>query len=105
MRDRRLREWKARVRERAQAEWRDLSSEVVDELACHLADLHAAALERGSGNADAERIADEALQSASFFELSKRPRARRSPVGYLHDVRIACRQLVATPVVTAVAVL
>ena len=105
MRDRRLREWRARVRDRASAEWRDLSSDVVDELACHLADLHAAALEQGASQDDADRAADAALQSASFLELSKRPRARRSPVGYAHDVRVAYRQLVSTPVVTAVAVI
>src|SRR5262245_11935701 len=105
MRDRRLRQWKARVRDRARAEWRDLSSDVVDELACHLADLHAAALDRGASEGEADRTAEDALRSASFLELSKRPRARRSPVGYLHDVRIACRQLAGTPIVTLVAVL
>src|SRR5262249_20950261 len=105
MRDRHLREWKARVRERASAEWRDLSADVVDELACNLADLHAAARERGASEAGAERIAADALQSASLLELSKRPRARRSPIGCLHDLRVAYRQLVATPAVTFVAVL
>ena len=105
MRDRRLREWRARVRERANAEWRDLSSEVVDELACHLADLHAAAREHGASEADANRIALDALQSASFLELSKRPRARVSPAGFAHDLKLACRQLLATPVVTLVAIL
>ena len=105
MRDRQLRQWKARVRERARAEWRDLSTEVVDELACHLADVHASARENGASDAEADRVASEALGSASFVELSKRPRARRSPVGYVHDVRVAFRQLVATPVVTLVAVL
>jgi hypothetical protein len=67
MRDRDLRRWKALVRERAKAEWRELSSEVVDELACHLSDLHAGALERGASDADADQRALDALQSASFF--------------------------------------
>src|SRR5439155_23434327 len=105
MHDRNLRRWKTLVRERANAEWRELSPDVVDELACHLADLHAGALERGASEADADQRALDALRSASFFELSKRPRARRSPVGYVHDVRLAFRQLRATPVVTVVAVL
>src|SRR5262249_20349039 len=47
----------------------------------------------------------EALNGASFFELSKRPRARRMPTGYLHDVRLALRQLRASPIVSAVAIL
>jgi len=104
MRDRQLRHWRALVRDRAKAEWRELSSEVVDELACHLADLHLGALEHGANGADADRIANDALRSASFLVLSRRPRARRSPVGYVHDIRIACRQLLATPIVTLVAV-
>ena len=105
MRDRNLRRWQTLVRERAKADWRELSLEVVDELACHLADLHASALERGESDADADRIALDALKSASFLELSKRPRARRSPVGYVQDFRLALRQLNATPVVSFVAVL
>ena len=79
MRDRDLRRWKTLVRKRADQEWRTLSLEVIDELACHLADLHAAALDSGASDAEADRIAADALQSASFLELSKRPRARRSP--------------------------
>src|SRR5919197_2175112 len=105
MRDREMRRWRTLVRERAKVEWRELSSDVVDELACHLVDLHANALERGASETEADRIVTDALQSASFLELSKRPRARRSPVGYAHDIRIAYRQLLATPVVTVVAVL
>jgi putative ABC transport system permease protein len=104
MRDRGLREWRALVRARADREWRELSTEVVDELACHLADLHAAAIDRGAADDEAHRIALDTLNSASFLELSKRPRARRG-VGYGHDVRIALRQLIATPVVTTIAVL
>jgi len=105
VRDRELKRWKTLVRERAKAEWRELSLEVVDELACHLADLHASALAGGASEADADRLAADVLRSASFLELSKRPRARRVPVGYLHDVRLAFRQLLATPVVTVVAIL
>src|SRR4051794_26843057 len=99
MREPDLRHWRALVRERANAEWRELSREVVDELACHLADLHAAALARGAPREDADRAVDAAIRSASLLDLSKRPRARRSPVGLLHDVRLAFRQLRATPVV------
>jgi len=105
MPDRELRHWKSLVRERADREWRELSLEVVDELACHLADLYAAALRGSSTEPEARQAALDALNAASFLELSKRPRARRSPVGIVHDLRIAARQLLATPVVTAVAVL
>jgi putative ABC transport system permease protein len=105
MPDRELRRWKLLVRERADREWRELSLEVVDELACHLADLHAAALRGGSTEREARQAALDALNAASFLEVSKRPRARRSPVGVFHDLRIASRQLLATPIVTAVAVL
>ena len=104
MRDRELRHWKALVRERANREWRELSLEVVDELACHLADLHAAALRGGVSEGEAHQIGLDALNAASFLELSKRPRARRGG-GYFHDFRVAVRQLMATPVVTTVAVL
>jgi putative ABC transport system permease protein len=104
MRDRELRQWKALVRERANREWRELSLEVVDELACHLADLHAAAIRDGASDADARRMVLDTLNAASFLELSKRPRARRRG-GYVHDLRVAMRQLIATPVVTIVAVL
>src|SRR5437899_515190 len=107
MRDRDLRQWKALVRERANREWRELSLDVVDELASHLADLHAAAIRDGASDVDARQRALDTLDSlngASFLELSKRPRARRGG-GYVHDIRIAMRQLIATPVVTVVAVL
>jgi predicted permease len=104
MPDRELRHWKSLVRERADREWRELSLEVVDELACHLADLHAAALRGGSTEHEARQAALDALNAASFLDLSKRPRSRRG-VGYGHDVRIALRQLRATPIVSTVAVL
>src|SRR5437764_3306651 len=104
MRDRELRHWKSLVRERANREWRELSFDVVDELACHLAELHAAAIRRGMSDAAAHQIAVDALNAASFLEISKRPRARRGS-GYGHDLRVATRQLLGTPVVTTVAVL
>jgi putative ABC transport system permease protein len=104
MRDRQTRQWRTQVRERANREWRELSLDVVDELACHLAELQASAVRRGASDDEARRIALEALESASFLELSKRPRARPGG-GYLHDIRVAMRQLIATPVVTAVAAL
>jgi putative ABC transport system permease protein len=104
MPERDLRRWRSLVRARAEREWRELSTEVVDELACHLADLHAAAIDRGAADDEAHRLALDTLNSASFLELSKRPRTRRG-VGYGHDVRIALRQLIATPVVTTIALL
>jgi putative ABC transport system permease protein len=105
MRDSNLREWRKLVRGRAHRDWRELSSDVVDELACHLADLHAAALAGGASDAEARARALEALNDASLFELSRRPRARRLPGGYLHDVRLAVRQLRASPIVSLAAVL
>ena len=39
MRDRQMRQWRTLVRERANREWRELSLDVLDELACHLAEL------------------------------------------------------------------
>jgi len=105
MRDRDLREWRKLVRARADREWRELSLDVVEELACHLADLHRAAVAQGASGTEARSRALEALSSASFFELSKRPRARRMPTGYLHDVRLAIRQLRAAPIVSVVAIL
>jgi hypothetical protein len=53
MRDRELREWRAMVRERADAEWRALSSDVINELACHLADQYAAARRGGATDVEA----------------------------------------------------
>ncbi len=104
MRDRQMRQWRTLVRERANREWRELSFDVVDELACHLAELQASAVRRGASDNEARQAALDALDSASFLELSKRPRARRGG-GYAHDVRVAVRQLIATPVVSAVAAL
>src|SRR5262245_59146600 len=102
MRDRELREWRARVRSRADEEWRHLSHDVVDELASHLAELHAAALRRGASDDDARQAALDTLNGASFLELSKRPRARRSGGGVLQDLRLAFRQMRAAPVVSLV---
>jgi predicted permease len=104
MRDRDLREWRKLVRQRADREWRELSLDVVDELACHLADLYAAAQAAGASQGEARSRALDALNAASFLELSKRPRARQMPTGYLHDMRLAVRQLRASPIVSAVAI-
>jgi len=104
MRDRQLRQWRTLVRERANREWRELSLDVVDELACHLAELQASAIRRGASDGEAHQTALDALNSASFLELSKRPRARPGG-GYAHDFRVAVRQLMATPIVSAVAAL
>lgn len=61
MRDRDLRQWKALVRDRAEREWRELSIEVVEELACHVADVHAAAI--GAGASGAARCSFAALDA------------------------------------------
>ena len=105
MRERDMREWRSLIRERADREWRELSPEVVEELACHLAELHATALARGASQAEARARALDALNAASFLEVSRRPRARHMATGYVHDVRLALRQLNAAPLVSAVAIL
>ncbi|HEY7187395.1 MAG TPA: ABC transporter permease [Vicinamibacterales bacterium] len=105
MRDPELREWRALIRERADREWRELSPDVVEELASHLAELHAAALARGASETDARARALDALNAASFGEVSKRPRARHAPTGYVQDVRLAVRQMRASPLVSAAAIL
>jgi len=103
MRDRLMRQWRTLIRERANRQWRELSLDVVDELACHLSDLQESSIRRGASDEEARQIALDALNAASFLELSRRPRARHG--GYLHDLRVAVRQLIGTPVVTTVAIL
>jgi putative ABC transport system permease protein len=106
MPDRDLRQWKALVRQRADRERRELSADVVDELACHLADLHATAVRNGASDADARRMALEMLNAASFLELSERPRARGGGAVFMTaDLRYAVRGLRRKPLFTAAAVL
>ena len=106
MRDRELRQWKALVRQRADRERRELSVDVVDELACHLADLHATAVRNGASDAEARHMALDTLNAASFLELSKRPRARsRGTVFMKSDLIYAVRGLRKKPLFTAAAVL
>jgi putative ABC transport system permease protein len=106
MRDRDLRQWKALVRQRADRERRELSMDVVDELACHLADLHATAVRNGASDADARRMALDTVNAASFLELSKRPRARaRGTVFMKSDLIYALRGLRKKPLFTVAAVL
>src|SRR4051794_7919616 len=57
----------------------------------------------GAAEGGARQMALGTLDPAPFLELSKRPRARRGG-GYVHDFRVAARQLIGTPVVTAIAV-
>jgi len=102
MRDRELRRWRALIRQRADAERCELSLEVIDELATHLTDLYASAIEHGRPEDEATRIAVGALESASFRELAARPRAMRPRAAdhlpaVLRDVTIAVRQLRRSP--------
>src|SRR3989442_10844457 len=76
MRDRLMRQWRTLIRERANRQWRELSLDVVDELACHLSELQESSTRRGASDEEARQIALDALNAASFLELSKRPRAR-----------------------------
>jgi predicted permease len=104
MRDRDLPPWRALVRQRADRDRRELSVDVVDELACHLADLYETAVRHGASDADARRRALETLNAASFLELSKRPRARGT-VLTKSDLVYAIRGLRKKPLFTAAAVL
>src|SRR2546430_7574290 len=47
----------------------------------------------GASEADARQMALDTLNAASFLQLSKRPRSRRGG-GYVHDIRVAMRQLI-----------
>src|SRR2546430_4946216 len=76
MRDRLMRQWRTLIRERANRQWRELSLDVVDELACHLSDLQESSIRLGASDEEARQIALDALNAASFLELSRRPRAR-----------------------------
>ena len=106
MRDRDLRQWKALVRQRADRERRELSVDVVDELACHLADLHATAVRNGASDADGRRMALDTLNAASFLELSKRPRARsRGTIFMKSDLVYALRGLRKKPLFAAATML
>jgi predicted permease len=110
MRDRALDRWRAQVVERARREHRDLSPEVLDELACHLADHESSAIRRGRSEEAARQATVDMLNAASFFEVSERPRAimprtRDLAPGLGRDVRFALRQLRRAPGFTATALL
>jgi predicted permease len=108
MRDRELGGWRSLVRERARAEGCDLPLDVADELASHLADLHASAVGRGSSDEEARQIARDALSGASLREVAARRRAARPHLSdhlpaLVRDLRLAVRQLRRSPGFTATA--
>jgi predicted permease len=110
MPDQDLDRWRARVREHIRSDGREFSSDVIDELACHLAELEASALRGGYSAAGAERLASQALNAAAFLELSERrrarpPRSRDHLPALARDVRYAFRQLRRSPGFTATALL
>ncbi len=96
MRDRELRRWRTLIRERAGDERRDLSFDVVDELASHLADLHASALDQGRSEEQALQIAVDdarrrllpgAVEAAACEALSSR--REHADASSRHPVRAA----------------
>jgi len=102
MRDSEVRRWRALIRAQAGHEGRDLASDVIEELACHLADEKAAALRRGLADDEAERMARDRLRAASFGELAMQSRASRTRNGdrlpaLVRDTRDALRQLRRSP--------
>ena len=74
-------EWRKRVRERADREWRELSLDVIDELACHLADRYATALADGAREAEARVTTLEALNAASFLWKGARASSTSAQAG------------------------
>ena len=78
-----LRQWRTLVRERANREWRELSLDVVDELACHLADLQASAIAsrrlRRRGAPDRARRAQRGVVSRAVEAAARQARRRIRP--------------------------
>lgn|SRR5262245_32990082 len=70
MRDADAREWRRLVCKRADREWRELSPDVIDELAGHLADLYAASLAGGATEPEARerQIASCAAKRIALIE-------------------------------------
>ena len=72
MHERDLHRWQTLIREHAAVQGGELPADVVDELAAHLADLQASAMGQGLSEDQARQRARDALEAASFAELSRR---------------------------------
>jgi putative ABC transport system permease protein len=77
--------WKTLVHDRVASLGRTLSDDVIEELACHCADLYAEARDAGDSDAAAHALVVRALERNSFDELGGRRRAQRTMPSRLEE--------------------
>ena len=70
--------WQDEIRARASQESVELTDAMLEEIAEHLEDLHAAAIRDGCSDADARARARAALEESTMKVLRRAPAARRA---------------------------